>query len=244
MTVVGLINKHDESAYREEVRELVSWCKVNNLFLNVDKTKEMVVDFRRARRDYSPLAINGFSVEIVKNIKFLGMLLNYVTVDHEHSNIQLFLQSADSAFISVYQCGFVKGCGTTDMIFAARQLMEKHHEKSRPLHTVFVDLEKAFDHISHHLIWYALCNHGVLEELVSWVILLYVNTSSQVRCVAGMSDSFPVNIGVHQGSTLSPLLFILIMDTVTQDLQGGMPWTLLHADDDMLATTTREELQC
>ncbi|KAK1795573.1 hypothetical protein P4O66_001069 [Electrophorus voltai] len=73
MTVVGLINKDNESAYREEVRDLVSWCKVNNLYLNVDKTKEMVVDFRRARQDHSPLAINGSSVEIVKNIKFLGV---------------------------------------------------------------------------------------------------------------------------------------------------------------------------
>ncbi|KAK1786349.1 hypothetical protein P4O66_018038, partial [Electrophorus voltai] len=51
-TVVGLINKDNESAYREEVRELVSWCKVNNLYLNVDKTKEMVVDFRRAREPH------------------------------------------------------------------------------------------------------------------------------------------------------------------------------------------------
>ncbi|KAK1791977.1 hypothetical protein P4O66_001747 [Electrophorus voltai] len=66
-TVVGLINKDNESAYREEVRELVSWCKVNKLYLNVDKTKEMVVDFRRA--------INGSSVEIIKNIKFLGVHL-------------------------------------------------------------------------------------------------------------------------------------------------------------------------
>ncbi|KAK1788023.1 hypothetical protein P4O66_016497 [Electrophorus voltai] len=48
-TVVGLINKDNESAYREEVRELVSWCKANNLYLNVDKTKQMVVDFRRTR---------------------------------------------------------------------------------------------------------------------------------------------------------------------------------------------------
>ncbi|KAK1796275.1 hypothetical protein P4O66_009347, partial [Electrophorus voltai] len=72
-TMVGLINKDNESAYREEVRELLSWCKVNNLYRNVDKTKEMVVDFRRARRDHSPLAINSSSVEIVKNIKFLGV---------------------------------------------------------------------------------------------------------------------------------------------------------------------------
>ncbi|KAK1805486.1 hypothetical protein P4O66_019788 [Electrophorus voltai] len=72
-TVVGLINKDNKSAYREEVQELVSWCKVNNLYLNIDKAKEMIVDFRRARRDHSPLAINGSSVEIVKNIKFLGV---------------------------------------------------------------------------------------------------------------------------------------------------------------------------
>ncbi|KAK1806963.1 hypothetical protein P4O66_005446, partial [Electrophorus voltai] len=74
-TVVGLINKDDESAYREEVQELVIWYKVNNLYLNVDKTKEMVVDFRRARQDHSPLAIKGSSVEIVKNAKFVGVHL-------------------------------------------------------------------------------------------------------------------------------------------------------------------------
>ncbi|KAK1792518.1 hypothetical protein P4O66_012460 [Electrophorus voltai] len=73
--VVGLINKDDESAYREEVRELMSWCKVNNLYLNVDKTKEMVVDFRRARRDHSPHTINGSSVEIIRNTKFFGVHL-------------------------------------------------------------------------------------------------------------------------------------------------------------------------
>ncbi|KAK1801765.1 hypothetical protein P4O66_022395, partial [Electrophorus voltai] len=66
MTVVGLISKDNKSAYREKVRELVSWCKVNNLHLNVDKTKEMIIDFRRARRDHSPLTINGSSVEIIK----------------------------------------------------------------------------------------------------------------------------------------------------------------------------------
>uniref|UniRef100_A0A3B1IU70 Reverse transcriptase domain-containing protein n=1 Tax=Astyanax mexicanus TaxID=7994 RepID=A0A3B1IU70_ASTMX len=60
-TVLGLITKGDESAYREEVQRLTDWCTVNNLHLNVDKTKEMVVD--------------GSSVEIVKSTKFLGVHL-------------------------------------------------------------------------------------------------------------------------------------------------------------------------
>ncbi|XP_058241457.1 uncharacterized protein LOC131358028 isoform X2 [Hemibagrus wyckioides] len=74
-TVVGLISKNDESAYREEVQHLTAWCKVNNLSLNVDKTKEMVVDFRRAKSEHSPLNIDGSIVEIVKSTKFLGVHL-------------------------------------------------------------------------------------------------------------------------------------------------------------------------
>ena len=45
-TVVGLITNNDETAYREEVRALGVWCQENNLSLNVNKTKEMIVDFR------------------------------------------------------------------------------------------------------------------------------------------------------------------------------------------------------
>uniref|UniRef100_A0A3B1JTN4 Reverse transcriptase domain-containing protein n=1 Tax=Astyanax mexicanus TaxID=7994 RepID=A0A3B1JTN4_ASTMX len=74
-TVLGLITKGDESAYREEVHRLTDWCTVNNLHLNVDKTKEMVVDFRRAQHTHSPLNIDGSSVEIVKSTKFLGVHL-------------------------------------------------------------------------------------------------------------------------------------------------------------------------
>ncbi|KAK3543961.1 hypothetical protein QTP70_032184 [Hemibagrus guttatus] len=74
-TVVGLISKNDESAYREEVQQLTAWCKANSLSLNVDKTKEMLVDFRREQNDHPPLFIDGSSVEIVKSTKFLGVHL-------------------------------------------------------------------------------------------------------------------------------------------------------------------------
>ncbi|EYC06061.1 hypothetical protein Y032_0078g1173 [Ancylostoma ceylanicum] len=48
---------------------------------------------------------------------------------------------------------------------------------------------------------------------------------------------------VHQGSALSPFLFILCMDAVSGDLQSKPPWKLLHADDVVVAASTREELQ-
>lgn len=72
-TVVGLITGNDEANYRNEVNELVQWCGDNDLFLNVDKTKEIVVDFRRNRQQHLPLTINTATVERVRNIKFLGI---------------------------------------------------------------------------------------------------------------------------------------------------------------------------
>ena len=57
-TVVGLIPDNNETAYREEVRDLAGWCQNNNLSLNVTKTKEMIVDFRKRRTKHKYLVKN------------------------------------------------------------------------------------------------------------------------------------------------------------------------------------------
>ncbi|KAK3563593.1 hypothetical protein QTP86_031826 [Hemibagrus guttatus] len=89
MTVMGLISKNDESAYREEVQCLTTWCRANNLSLNIDKTKKMVVDFRRAQSDHSPLSFDRSPVEIVKSTKFPGVHLveNFTSTQLNTSSI-------------------------------------------------------------------------------------------------------------------------------------------------------------
>ena len=48
--VVGLITNNDETAYREVVRALRVWCQENNVTINFNKTKEMIVDLRKQQR--------------------------------------------------------------------------------------------------------------------------------------------------------------------------------------------------
>ncbi len=60
-TVVGLISNRDETNYRSEVSRLAGWCSDNNLSLNVEKTKEIVVDFRRVHSLHAPLTIKRSS---------------------------------------------------------------------------------------------------------------------------------------------------------------------------------------
>jgi hypothetical protein len=54
MTVVGLITDDNETAYREEVRDLAMRCQDNNLSLNVSKTQELIVDERKRRGEHNP----------------------------------------------------------------------------------------------------------------------------------------------------------------------------------------------
>ncbi|KAK2920685.1 hypothetical protein Q8A73_000170 [Channa argus] len=71
--VIGRIAGGDEAAYRREVAGLVSWCGDNNLTLNTDKTKEMIVDMRKERRTHQPLFIRELEVEKVSSFKYLGV---------------------------------------------------------------------------------------------------------------------------------------------------------------------------
>lgn len=71
-SILGSITNGDKTAYRHEVRAPSKWCCDNNL--NVSKTKEMIVDFRRTQKvSHAPLQINGSAVERVKRNKFLGV---------------------------------------------------------------------------------------------------------------------------------------------------------------------------
>ncbi|KAL0146881.1 hypothetical protein M9458_057820, partial [Cirrhinus mrigala] len=71
--IIKFISNNNETHYREEVAQLAKWYGANNLSLNVGKTKEVVMDFRRNPVDHPPLTIDSSAVERVSSTKFLGV---------------------------------------------------------------------------------------------------------------------------------------------------------------------------
>ena len=138
------------------------------------------------------------------------------------------------------QFGFMPGKGTTDAIFIMRQVQEKHQTKK--LYYAFVDLEKAFDRVPREVVIWALRNLGVDTWLICTVMALYTEACTVVRTYAGLSESFKVKVGLHQGSVLSPLLFAAVMDVVSSEARSDLPSELLYADDLVLMAPTMEQL--
>ena len=71
---------------------------------------------------------------------------------------------------------------------------------------------------------------------------MYTYVRSRVRIGDGYSREFGVGVGVHQGSVLSPLRFIIVLEGLSMEFRTCCPWELLYADDLMISAVSMEEL--
>jgi len=81
---------------------------------------------------------------------------------------------------------------------------------------------------------------GAQEWLASAV--MYTGAKTVVRTVYGNSNGFQVKVGMHQGSPLSPLLFVIIMETLSREFRVALRWELLYADDLVVIAETEDGL--
>ena len=125
----------------------------------------------------------------------------------------------------------------------AKDQIRSHHFSSVVLNVILATrLEKAFDRVPREVISWAMYKLEVEEWLVSAVMSMYTGAKTVVRTVYGNSKGFEVKVGMHQGSALSPLLFVIVMEAISREFRVALPWELLYADDLAVIAETEEEL--
>ncbi|PHT25475.1 Kinesin KP1 [Capsicum baccatum] len=101
------------------------------------------------------------------------------------------------------------GRSTIEAIHLVRRLVEQFWERKKNLHMMFIDLEKTYDRISREILRRILKARGVPVAYIKSIQDMYDGSKTHVRIVGGDLEHFPLLIGLHQGSTLSPFLFDL-----------------------------------
>ena len=61
--------------------------------------------------------------------------------------------------------------------------------------------------------------------------------------MVGQTEDIDIEVGLHQGSALSPFLFIVILDVITEEIEEDTPWAMLFADDLVLCDGKAEDME-
>ncbi|KAK3556732.1 hypothetical protein QTP70_015066, partial [Hemibagrus guttatus] len=208
-----------------------------NLFNSVLESERMPEEWRRSV--VVPIFKNKGDVQSCSNYRGIKLMSHTMKVWERVVEARL----RKVVEICEQQYGFMPRKSTTDAIFALRILMEKYRDGQRELHCVFVDLEKAYDRVPREELWYCMRKSGVAEKYVRVVQDMYERSRTVVRCAVGQTEEFNVEVGLHQGSALSPFLFAIVMDQLSEEVRQESPWTMMFADDIVICSESREQVE-
>jgi len=127
-------------------------------------------------------------------------------------------------------------------LLIVRQMQENFRAKGKKLYFGFMGLEKAFDRVLRELIRWAMCKLGDKEWLVLAIISMYTGAKTVVRTVYCNSRCFEERVCMHQGSALSPLLFVIVMTALSREFRVVFSWELFYADDLVDIADTEDDL--
>jgi len=123
------------------------------------------------------------------------------------------------SIISIDQTCAVKGRSIQDNVHLLRNVIDYCNGKNMGCCLINLDQSKAFDRISHHFLFKCLHAFGFGTSFIRWVRLLYTSSQSRVEVNGFLSDTFPVTCGVRQGCSLSPLLYVLCVETFARRIR-------------------------
>ena len=177
-----------------------------------------------------------------------GKLFNLVM----NNRIQKYM--SEQNVIKEEQIGFEKGKRTSDHMFALRALIDKYLNSKQTLYGVFVYFKKAFDSVIHVGMLLKLYKAGIRGNIYYLVKDMYLNVRPllQVKVDNFLTDSFISEIGVRQGDIMSPNLFKLFVNDLSDNFNAECEPVilgntklncLLYADDLIMLSESREGLQ-
>ena len=192
-----------------------------------------------------PKVTNATSPSDLRPISLLpvpGKLLEkYISI-----NIEDYLETNN--FFTDCQNGFRKGKSTSSAMAKYLDDVLDGLNESHTCIAAYLDVRKAFDTINHHRLLNKLRAAGIGDTLCSLLENYLSNRKQKTKLYGSLSNLESVSIGVPQGSTVGPLMFIIYINDLPGVLDYAKP--LMYADDTVIYLSglnnkeVRKNLQC
>ena len=225
---------------------------IHNIFQEAWQTENIPEDWKN--NIIIPIHKKG---ETTKCENYRAICLSSIVFKLYTSILEKRLRKQIENKFSEEQSGFRPSKQTQDHIFTIRTIAEKAINRQRNLYLAFLDLKAAFDTVSKIEVYSTLNKLKVNTKLQKVIKSVCNEVRGVVRLKGKKSKTFEMKNGLKQGDSLSPLLFIAIMDQVLKQcksktkkhtvgnwkMQPIYTQALLYADDVVLIADTKEELQ-
>ena len=154
-----------------------------------------------------------------------------------HKHMMAHIDSHD--LLSKFQYGYRKNRGTGEAVFDFVSDLFKYKDLSHATAACFIDMRKAFDSIDHNLLLLKIQKAGFHHSTLSWLHSYLQNHTIQTTIENTASKEEKLTFGVPQGSVLGPLLFILFLNDITNNIHFSK--VIMYADDIVIYSNEKRD---
>ena len=153
--------------------------------------------------------------------------------------------------LSPYQAGFRSREECMNQVATLLEVVKRREFRGLKTFMCFIDFEKAYDNVSHELLFNKLQKYSIPGYLINTLKDIYRNTNMRIRINGDTSSGYSYRKGVRQGCPCSPMLFNLFINDIFDDANKVivprstiMIPGLMFADDIVVFGETKEDLDC
>ena len=186
--------------------------------------------------EFRPIALTGVAYKL-----FMSIIKDNI-LKHVKRNRKL----------SVFQAGFTEGRRIEDCLFIFNYCIKESFRQKKSLIVTAIDFSKAFDSIKREKLVACLKKLKCDEDVIDVLTKVYTNDSTDLWLNGREIGSVDVSSGIKQGCTVSPLLFILLINSLIEEVEKEdlgfknekifVP-VLFFADDGLLLTESVDDMK-